>query len=318
MTGLGASSNALDEEISKFCESAGHQVKSIDWAGSSDWASFRKVSLKDDTNKMYFVKTSTRSAKEMFEGEALGLQAMYECSQQSGDGLVIPNVHHWGDYSGGSLLIMDFLQLGGRGSEEALGRAMAQLHLAKPSEANGNPNGVFGFGVDNTIGGTPQPNPWTEGGTTKDWIEFYKKHRMEHQIKLAGDRTCAKLWDSDIAPRLHLLFEGIEVKPSLLHGDLWSGNIGTASGKPSIYDPAVYWGHHEAEWGMSWCASFGIKFWNGYRELIPQDPGFADRKPLYDAYHQLNHYNLFGGGYLGSAQSLLQQVKKKLDAKEKK
>lgn len=97
-----------------------------------------------------------------------------------------------------------------------------------------------------------------------------------------------------------------------------SGNIGTASGKPSIYDPAVYWGHHEAEWGMSWCASFGIKFWNGYRELIPQDPGFSDRKPLYDAYHQLNHYNLFGGGYLGSAQNLLQQVKKKLDAKEKK
>lgn len=70
--------------------------------------------------------------------------------------------------------------------------------------------------------------------------------------------------------------------------------------------------------GMSWCASFGIKFWEGYRELIPQDPGFTDRKPLYDAYHQLNHYNLFGGGYLGSAQSLLQQVKKNLDAKEKK
>ena len=213
--------NGLDAEVSKFCESTGHKVKSIDWAGSSDWASFRKVSLQD-TDKMYFVKTSTRSAKEMFEGEALGLQAMYECSRQSGDdGLVIPNVHHWGDYSGGSLLIMDFLQLGGRGSEQALGRAMAQLHLAQPNEANGNPNGAFGFAVDNTIGGTPQPNPWTEGGTTKDWIEFYSKHRMEHQIKLAGDKTCAKLWDSDIAPRLHLLFEGIEVKPSLLHGDLW-------------------------------------------------------------------------------------------------
>lgn len=219
MTQLGAS-NALDEEISKFCASAGYQVKSIDWAGSSDWASFRKVSLKD-TDKMYFVKTSTRSAKEMFEGEALGLQAMYECSRQGGDGLAIPNVHHWGDCSAGSLLIMDFLQLGGRGSEEALGRAMAQLHLAQPSEANGNPKNAFGFGVDNTIGGTPQPNPWTEGGTTSDWIEFYSKHRMEHQIKLAGDKTCAKLWDSDIAPRLHLLFEGIEVKPSLLHGDLW-------------------------------------------------------------------------------------------------
>ena len=99
------------------------------------------------------------------------------------------------------------------------------------------------------------------------------------------------------------------------YSDLWSGNIGSANGKPSIFDPAVYWGHHEAEWGMSWCASFGGQFWEGYRSLIPEDPGFRDRKPLYDAYHQLNHYNLFGGGYLGTARSQLRQVKSILDKK---
>jgi protein-ribulosamine 3-kinase len=97
----------------------------------------------------------------------------------------------------------------------------------------------------------------------------------------------------------------------------YSGNIGSANGKPSIFDPATYWGHHEAEWGMSWCASFGKDFWNGYRSLISKDQGFEDRKPLYDAYHQLNHYNLFGGSYLGSGQSLLQQVRQILDGKEK-
>ena len=123
------------------------------------------------------------------------------------------------------------------------------------------------------------------------------------------------MWDNDIAPRLDALFEGIDVKPSVIHGDLWSGNISTADGKPSILDPAVYWGHHEAEWGMSWCASFGSDFWEGYRSLIPKDPGFEDRKPLYDAYHQLNHYNLFGGYYLGSARGQLEQVKRILDEK---
>lgn len=66
-----------------------------------------------------------------------------------------------------------------------------------------------------------------------------------------GDTLCSKLWDKDIAPRLDALFDDIEIRPSLLHGDLWSGNIGTAEGNPSIFDPATYWGHHEAEWGVS-------------------------------------------------------------------
>jgi len=87
---------------------------------------------------------------------------------------------------------------------------------------------------------------------------------------------------------LQTLFEGVQVKPSVLHGDLWSGNVGGCEGEPCIYDPATYYGHHEAEWGMSWCASLGPAFWKGYRELIPEDPGFSKRRILYEAYHQLN------------------------------
>lgn len=68
---------------------------------------------------------------------------------------------------------------------------------------------------------------------------------------------------------------------------------------------------------MAWCAGFGPQFWEGYRSLIPQDEGFLDRKMLYNAYHQLNHYNLFGGGYIGSARSDLEGLKKKLNAKDK-
>lgn len=68
---------------------------------------------------------------------------------------------------------------------------------------------------------------------------------------------------------------------------------------------------------MSWCAGFTQTFWDGYNDIIPRDEGFLDRKPLYDCYHQLNHYNLFGGGYIGSARGHLESLKKKLDAKEK-
>ena len=126
---------------------------------------------------------------------------------------------------------------------------MAKMHLADPTKLPeaGNVEGKFGFNVDNTIGGTEQPNPWTAGGTNEDWIEFFSKYRIEHQLELAGDSYLLDLFKEKIKPRLHLLFDDIEVKPSLLHGDLWSGNIGSADGAPSIFDPAVYWGHHEGE-----------------------------------------------------------------------
>jgi len=87
----------------------------------------------------------------------------------------------------------------------------------------------------------------------------------------------------------------------------WSGNIAAVGGKPCIFDPAVYYGH-EAEWGMSWRASLGPAFWEGCRSLIPKDEGFARRFALYEAYHQLNHFNLFGGGYHNAAISCLARV----------
>lgn len=189
---------------------------------------------------------------QMFEGEAFGLQAMG--STRGGDCLRIPRVFHYGDYqkSRGSFIVMEYLNLGSRTDDHSLGCAVARMHLAKPTLASGNPTGSFGFQVDNTIGDTPQPNGWSDGGGTEQWIEFYAKRRIEHQLNLAGDSYCSNLWQQSILPHLPKLFEDVEnIRPSLLHGDLWSGNIGSADGSPSIFDPAVYWGHHEAEWGVS-------------------------------------------------------------------
>ena len=193
----------------------------------------------------------TRLFITTFHGEALGLEAMYECSQGSEDTLRIPKVYNYGDYTTGkgSFLVMEYLNLAGRSDDKALGKAIARMHLSPATAEAGNPDKAFGFPVDNTIGGTPQPNPWTKTNSrTNEWIEFFRDHRIGHQLDLAGDPYCSNLWEKDIAPRLNLLFEDLtgerEIKPSLLHGDLWSGNIGSADGKPSIFDPAVYWGHH--------------------------------------------------------------------------
>eukprot|EP00403_Amphidinium_massartii_P009981 CAMPEP_0178410556 /NCGR_PEP_ID=MMETSP0689_2-20121128/21042_1 /TAXON_ID=160604 /ORGANISM="Amphidinium massartii, Strain CS-259" /LENGTH=232 /DNA_ID=CAMNT_0020031739 /DNA_START=234 /DNA_END=929 /DNA_ORIENTATION=+ len=231
-----------------------------------------------------------KAASDMFTPEALGLKALREATVDEGL-MRIPEVYACADRKQGmgSFIIMEYLSLGGRGDDYALGKAMASMHLHPCPKAKG-----FGFAVDNTIGATPQINKWSD-----DWVEFFRDRRLKYQVQRAGDGYTSSLFKS-IAPRLEKMFDGVDVKPSVLHGDLWSGNIGSADGLPSIFDPATYYGHHEAEWGMSWAASLSSDFWRGYRELIPKDPGFDDRAELYEAYHQLNHYNLFGGGYLNA------------------
>ncbi|ONL92941.1 Protein-ribulosamine 3-kinase chloroplastic [Zea mays] len=163
----------------------------------------------------------------------------------------------------------------------------------------------YGFPVDNTIGSTPQINTWTD-----DWIEFYSKHRLGYQLELASRRY----GDSAILEKgqrliknIRPLFDGAVIEPCLLHGDLWSGNISSDSnGDPVILDPACYYGHNEAEFGMSWCAGFGGDFYNAYFQVMPKQPGFEKRRDLYLLYHYLNHYNLFGSGYRSSAMSIIE------------
>ena len=128
-------------------------------------------------------------------------------------------------------------------------------------------------------------------------------------MRMAGSSDLKKAWDRVLEETdgLKELFTDVtEIRPSILHGDLWSGNYeGTPKGV-AIFDPATYYGHHEAEFGMSWCAGFNRDFWSGYREVIPEAPLFSKRAKLYEAYHIINHYNLFGGGYLYQGIGLLE------------
>lgn len=283
----------------------GYTVEDAKGSGSSGWASFSQLSARrpDGSDVKLFVKTAGRSAKEMFEGEALGLQAMHATKT-----IRVPAVEHYGDApSGGSFMIMEYLDLRGSADPTELGRQMARMHLAPPLAPEARDEGKFGFPVDNTIGGTPQKNPWTS-----DWVEFFREHRIGYQVGLAGSSELTREWDAALkrTDGLRSLFAGAgEIKPSTLHGDLWSGNMAaSAMSEPVIFDPATYYGHHEAEWGMSWCASLGPAFWRGYRELIPEDEGFGERRALYELYHKLNHYNLFGGGYMSDSMRLCKQL----------
>ncbi|XP_074577658.1 protein-ribulosamine 3-kinase, chloroplastic isoform X2 [Curcuma longa] len=244
----------------------------------------------------FFVKTNRTIGPSMFEGEALGLNAMY--TTQS---IRVPKPYKVGPLpTGGSYIIMEFIEFGSsRGNQSVLGRKLAEMHKAAKSSKG------FGFDVDNTIGSTPQINNWCS-----DWLEFFADYRLGYQLKLALDQyRDSTIYEKGqkLAKNLQPLFEGVVIEPCLLHGDLWSGNISTDSnGDPVILDPACYYGHNEAEFGMSWCAGFGGSFYSSYFEVMPKQPGFERRRDLYMLYHYLNHYNLFGSGYRSSALSIIE------------
>ena len=110
-----------------------------------------------------------------------------------------------------------------------------------------------------------------------------------------------------LSARLPDLFDGYTPEASLLHGDLWGGNWGVdVSGEPVLFDPAVYYGDREADLAMTELfGGFSREFYAAYRQAWPLDAGYSTRKKLYNLYHVLNHFNLFGGGYLSQAQGMI-------------
>jgi fructosamine-3-kinase len=237
----------------------------------------------------YFLKLNTADAAGMFEAEALGLQELRRCKA-----LRVPEPVCWGHQGDFGYLVLEWLDLKplvGK-SETALGHALAELHHVTSA--------LYGWSHDNTLGTTRQKN--TPDG---DWVQFWREQRLGFQLRLAQKRD-ARLSEPGerLLQALDKLLAGHKPEASLLHGDLWSGNAAQdAVGKPAIFDPAVYYGDREAEIAMmELFGGFGGEALAAYRAVWPLDPGYVEvRRDLYQIYHILNHFNLFGGQYADQA-----------------
>lgn len=167
----------------------------------------------------------------------------------------------------------------------------------------------FGWESDNYIGLSLQKNI-----RTSNWLQFYREHRLTYQLELAIknglDAELIKQTQKVLAS-LESYFIGYEPKPSLLHGDLWSGNVGfdqTAS-MSFLYDPAPYYGDREADIAMTELfGRFPDSFYQAYQQAYPLHQDYEKRMPLYNLYHALNHFNLFGSGYTNMISSLLSKL----------
>ncbi len=242
----------------------------------------------------YFVKLNRADLLPMFQAEFAGLQAI-----AATDTVRVPRAVLSGTANGQAYLVLEHIVFGQakRQSWHTLGRQLADLHR--------QPQAYFGWQRDNTIGSTPQPN-----AASADWLAFWRDQRLAYQLQLAasnGYRGNLQRLGERLCANMGVFFAGYRLLPSLLHGDLWGGNVAfDQQGTPVIFDPACYYGDREADLAMtSLFGGFAAEFYAAYQEHWPLDEGYAVRKILYNLYHILNHLNLFGGHYLSQAENMI-------------
>ena len=242
----------------------------------------------------YFVKFNQTSMRAMFEAEMAGLLEL-----AASHAIRVPQPICCGTTANEAYLVIEHIQFGTSGDSARAGRELAAMHRTRQEQ--------FGWHRDNTIGSTPQSN-----ARHADWVTFWRDERLGLQLELAANSGLG----GPLIERGELLLSLFPAlidhnpQPSLLHGDLWGGNLGyDRTGNPVIFDPATYYGDREADLAMTELfGGFGQPFYRAYNEAWPLDAGYAVRKTLYNLYHIINHLNLFGGGYAGQALRMTEQL----------
>ena len=253
------------------------------------------------TDERRFVKALDEAALPRLLAESAGLAAL-----RATGAIRTPAVFDCGAHAGRAQLILEYLDLrplDGK-SGAALGEALARLHEHRSPR--------YGWDADNFIGATPQANAWHDA-----WPLFFARQRLAPQLALARQNGMERVLaegGEGLLDRLPALFLEYRPAPSLLHGDLWGGNAGALpDGTPVVFDPACYYGDRETDIAMAELfGGFPDSFYAAYRAAWPLDPGYESRKTLYNLYHILNHYNLFGAGYLGQARRMIERLRAEL------
>lgn len=248
-----------------------------------------------DGEQRYFVKINQRDFYSNFEIEAESIHVL----RQSGS-VSVPEHILTGKCKDHAFLILNYLPtkpLDDADSNYKFGQQLAKLHQWGEQKE-------YGFDQDNYIGSTLQPNKWD-----KKWGRFFAEQRIGWQLQLMKEKGVKLV---DIEEFTHLIqdrLSGHQPRASLLHGDLWGGNVANSPFGPICYDPACYWGDRECDLAMTELFSkFHPDFYLGYESIFPIDSHYNQRKDIYNLYHLLNHYNQFGGSYLDQCESSISHI----------
>lgn len=251
--------------------------------------------LKTNHGEFFIKYNSAKRFPEMFGKEAKGLKLLYE------PGIIsIPGVLLVDEDDENAFLLLEYIKSAHEAGNfwDDFGEKLASLHHVKADK--------FGLDHDNYMGSLYQHNTFCD-----TWTEFFIMERLERQIKLARENGNIGRTDVLAFDRLYLRLGEIfpPAKPSLLHGDLWRGNLMVnSSGLACLIDPAVYYGHPETDIAMSTLfGGFPNRFYEAYNRHNPLDKGWRERLPIYNLYPLMVHVNLFGGAYLASVHQILRR-----------
>jgi fructosamine-3-kinase len=282
----------VEQEIQQAVD---YSISSVHRVSGGSINQAAKVALADGT--FCFLKWNTSANSYMFVVEEKGLTLL----ESADTSLRIPSVLTTGETGDGTgFLLQEFVEEGHSKPNSAsdFGRSLAKLHQ--------HHNTSYGLDHDNFIGRLPQFNTQHD-----NWLDFFIQERMEPQLKMA---TKSDKLGADTVAKFEAMYKELpnifpEEPPSLLHGDLWSGNyFFDQEGKATIYDPAVYYGHREMELAFTHLfGGFPSNFYHAYEEAYPLKSGFLKRKDIYNIYPLLVHTNLFGGNYARQVESIVRQ-----------
>lgn len=239
----------------------------------------------------FFLKWNNNCAEDIFLREA---ESLKELKKAAGDFLTVPYVFaaKMADQTPG-FLVLEYLEGSHTlNNDEKLGRGLAKMHQFTHSQ--------FGFYNDNYCGATQQNNSWKN-----NWTEFFRDNRLQFLLNLIESERPLPLDEQKIYEKLISRISGLipdKSVPGLIHGDLWSGNYMISEKGPALIDPASYYADREMEFAiMTMFGGFSQQFYGAYNEVNPLPVEWRHRNNLYQLYHVLNHYYLFGGGYRNQA-----------------
>ena len=244
----------------------------------------------EEQNKSYFLKLHPNIGKSFFEAEVVGLKELAPYVR-------VPETYMLGEQKDGAYLLMEWIEPG-KGDQKDLAVSLAKLHKVTAPQ--------FGYRKDNYLGTVPQFNHVEE-----DWWLFFFKNRLESQIVLAqkNNHWNQNRQETFISFKQYVLenFSDKKIVPSLLHGDLWSGNVFfDQQGEPVFVDPAVSYGDREQDIAMSQLfGGFRPEFLQSYQMVYPLEKNWEKRLPIYQLYYLLAHLNMFGESYGSQVDQLL-------------
>jgi len=285
----------LHNELNEICYQLGEgSPKSIKQVFGGDIHKSWQIEF---NNAKFFLKRNTRGERFLeFEKSCLKNLQKYI----NYENLIVPKIISYLEVNNVELLLMEWIDMN-NSDQQKLGKGLGEMHL----ESNKFNPTSFGYPIHGYIGTTNQIKGWE-----KNWITCFINLRIEPQLAIL-EKNFLKI---DIKNKIKSKIESVllEHEPinSLVHGDLWSGNIGVNQMyKGVIFDPASWWADCEVDIAMTRLfGNFSSEFYENYHKIIPIKKGYENRTIIYNFYHILNHANMFGGSYFHQVKTYIKSI----------